>query len=201
MAENVKSLKLIDRETPTGSSGGTGYDEYFIFSVEYESGRTQTVRVGYYYQNFNQVFINLYDALFECGNPQQVHSLLLDAIISLQLCPFLSYSELPKKYQQIKNPQKRKIYRIRKLTPRECFRLMGVSDDDISKIQNYPLVPDGMGGFEPPANMTIAEMNKLTISESQQYKIAGNSIVVQVLEGIFTQMFSSEREEGLTLFG
>ncbi len=94
-----------------------------------------------------------------------------------------------------------KVYRIRKLTPRECFRLMGVSDEDISKIQNYPLVPDGKGGFEPPANMTVAEMNKLTISESQQYKMAGNSIVVQVLEGIFTQMFSSEREEGLTLFG
>ena len=26
-------------------------------------------------------------------------------------------------------------YRIRKLTPRECFRLMGMRDDDIDKIQ------------------------------------------------------------------
>ena len=58
-----------------------------------------------------------------------------------------------------------KIYRIRKLTPRECFRLMGVSDTDINKIQASG------------------------VSESQQYKMAGNSIVVQVLEGIFTQMF------------
>lgn len=58
-----------------------------------------------------------------------------------------------------------KIYRIRKLTPRECFRLMGVSDSDIDKIKASG------------------------VSESQQYKMAGNSIVVQVLEGIFTQMF------------
>lgn len=58
-----------------------------------------------------------------------------------------------------------KIYRIRKLTPRECFRLMGVSDADVDKIRDAG------------------------ISESQQYKMAGNSIVVDVLEAIFTQLF------------
>ena len=52
-------------------------------------------------------------------------------------------------------------YKIRRLTSRECFRLMGVSDSDIDKIQD-----EG-------------------ISKSQQYKLAGNSIVVQVLEYIF----------------
>ena len=56
-------------------------------------------------------------------------------------------------------------YRIRKLTPRECFRLMGMSDDDIDKIQ-------------------AAE-----ISNTQQYKMAGNSIVVNVLEAIFKNLF------------
>ena len=61
-----------------------------------------------------------------------------------------------------------KIYRIRKLTSRETFRLMGVSDSDIDKIK------------------------AAGISESQQYKMAGNSIVVQVLEGIFTQMFRKD---------
>ena len=66
-----------------------------------------------------------------------------------------------------------KIYRIRKLTPRECFRLMGVSDPDVDKIRDAG------------------------ISESQQYKMAGNSIVVQVLEGIFTQLFRSDQD---TLF-
>lgn len=32
------------------------------------------------------------------------------------------------------------------------------------------------------------------VSESQQYKMAGNSIVVQVLEGIFTQLFRADQE-------
>jgi DNA (cytosine-5)-methyltransferase 1 len=66
-----------------------------------------------------------------------------------------------------------KVYRIRKLTPRECFRLMGLKDTDVDLIQ------------------------AAGISESQQYKMAGNSIVVQVLEGIFTQMFKAESD---TLF-
>ena len=54
-------------------------------------------------------------------------------------------------------------YRIRKLTPKECWRLMGFSDDDFHKAE---------------------EVN----SNSQLYKQAGNSIVVDVLEGIFKQL-------------
>lgn len=56
-------------------------------------------------------------------------------------------------------------YRIRKLTERECFRLMGVSDSDIDKIQSAG------------------------ISKTQQYKLAGNSIVVDVLYYIFANLF------------
>ena len=56
-------------------------------------------------------------------------------------------------------------YRIRKLTPRECFRLMGVTDAEIDTIQTAG------------------------ISNSQQYKMAGNSIVVEVLAKIFEQLF------------
>lgn len=56
-------------------------------------------------------------------------------------------------------------YRVRKLTPRECFRLMGMREDDIDKIQ------------------------QAGISDTQQYKMAGNSIVVNVLEGIFRNLF------------
>ena len=59
-------------------------------------------------------------------------------------------------------------YKIRKLTPRECFRLMGMNDNDIDKIQQSG------------------------ISNSQQYKLAGNSIVVNVLEGIFKNLFEVE---------
>ena len=53
--------------------------------------------------------------------------------------------------------------RIRKLTPKECWRLMGFSDDDFHKAE---------------------EVN----SNSQLYKQAGNSIVVDVLEAIFKQL-------------
>ena len=56
-------------------------------------------------------------------------------------------------------------FKIRKLTPRECFRLMGMRDDDIDKIQ------------------------AAGISNTQQYKMAGNSIVVNVLEAIFKNLF------------
>lgn len=56
-----------------------------------------------------------------------------------------------------------KHYRIRKLTPLECYRLMGVSDEAAGKMLS--------------AN-----------SNTQCYKQAGNSIVVPVLMAIFSQM-------------
>lgn len=100
---------------------------------------------------------------------------------------FLVYEDMAKKY------------RIRKLTPRECFRLMGVRDADIDKIQAYPFhqliehpsyskdeILAGMMEEEKRAKM------KDRISESQQYKMAGNSIVVDVLMGIFGQMFNPQ---------
>lgn len=54
-------------------------------------------------------------------------------------------------------------YRIRKLTPRECGRLMGVSDEDISK---------------------MAAVN----SNTQLYKQFGNSIVVDVMCAMFKNL-------------
>jgi site-specific DNA-cytosine methylase len=54
-------------------------------------------------------------------------------------------------------------YRVRKLTPRECGRLMGVSDEDISK---------------------MAAVN----SNTQLYKQFGNSIVVDVMCAMFRNL-------------
>ena len=54
-------------------------------------------------------------------------------------------------------------YRVRKLTPKECWRLMGFSDEDYEK---------------------AAEVN----SKTQLYKQAGNSIVKDVLMAIFSQL-------------
>lgn len=57
---------------------------------------------------------------------------------------------------------------IRRLTPRECWRLMGWTDDDIDK------------AF------------KANVSETQLYKMAGNSIIVNCLEAIFKNIRGSE---------
>ena len=54
-------------------------------------------------------------------------------------------------------------YRIRKLTPRECGRLMGVSDEDISKME-------------------------VVNSNAQLYKQFGNSIVVDVMCEMFKNL-------------
>ena len=61
--------------------------------------------------------------------------------------------------------------RIRKLTPRECLRLMGWKDEQIDKI--------------------VAAK----ISGTQQYRQAGNGIVVQVLEAIFKALFLAEENK------
>lgn len=57
----------------------------------------------------------------------------------------------------------REHLKVRKLTPRECWRLMGVKDDDFDKLHD--------------------------ISNRQLYKLAGNSIVTNVLQAIFRKMF------------
>jgi DNA (cytosine-5)-methyltransferase 1 len=59
--------------------------------------------------------------------------------------------------------QYKTIYRIRKLTPRECWRLMGYTDTDFDNAEKVN-------------------------SNSQLYKQAGNAIVKQVLMAIFAQM-------------
>ena len=58
--------------------------------------------------------------------------------------------------------------RIRKLTPKECWRLMGFNDEDFEKAKAAPM------------------------SNTQLYKQAGNSIVVNVLEKIFQCYFKSQ---------
>lgn len=54
--------------------------------------------------------------------------------------------------------------RIRKLTPKECWRLMGFTDEEFNRVHG--------------------------ISNSQLYKQAGNSIVVNVLSALLTQLFN-----------
>lgn len=58
-------------------------------------------------------------------------------------------------------------YRIRKLTPKECWRLMGFSDDAFEKAKNAG------------------------ISNTQLYKQAGNSIVTHVLYHIYVELYKA----------
>lgn len=73
----------------------------------------------------------------------------------------------------------KKVY-IRKLTPRECFRLMDVSDENIDKMM-----------------LPRDEKGKPVISNSQLYKLAGNSIVVSCMEYMFCNLLfgPSERDK------
>ena len=69
-------------------------------------------------------------------------------------------------------------FRIRKLTPKECFRLMDAPEENINE-----LLDSG-------------------ISNSQLYKLAGNSIVVNCLYHIFRKLFLEKQNDDiqLTLF-
>ena len=59
--------------------------------------------------------------------------------------------------------------RIRKLTPKECWRLMDFTDEE----------------FEAAKNSGV--------SKTQLYKQAGNSIVVSVLAGIFNNLLGEQK--------
>ena len=67
---------------------------------------------------------------------------------------------------KIAEPGNTRTVRIRKLTPRECWRLMGFMDEEFDRVHG--------------------------ISNSQLYKQAGNSIVVNVLSALLSQLFYKE---------
>ena len=62
---------------------------------------------------------------------------------------------------------------IRKLTPRECFRLMDVSDEDFDKL------------------LATDSKSKRLLSNSALYKLAGNSIVEKCLKEMYMQIWSA----------
>lgn len=89
-----------------------------------------------------------------------------------------------------------KSYAIRKLTPKECFRLMGVRDNVIAVMQmTVASVMQRMKSVLGKCFPTVLfdriknKEDVMLISASQQYKQAGNSIVVDVLAHIYEQLF------------
>lgn len=71
------------------------------------------------------------------------------------------------KYPMVENPVSNDAcnYVFRKITPRECFRFMGLKDNEIDKVLDTD------------------------INNRNLYKLAGNSIVVDVLSAIYKEMF------------
>ena len=65
--------------------------------------------------------------------------------------------------------KEKRTMRIRKLTPKECWRLMGFNDEDFEKAEKVN-------------------------SNTQLYKQAGNSIVVDVLEELFCMILDEDGE-------
>lgn len=61
----------------------------------------------------------------------------------------------------------------RRLTPRECYRLMGVDDTDINKLLSSDL------------------------GDSRHWKLAGNSIVVDCMSHIFDSLFNDKTKSSL----
>lgn len=78
----------------------------------------------------------------------------------------------PKHNNRIVEPQEIQNYRVRKLTPRECFRLQGVKDEDFEKV----------------------EKNQ---SDSSLYHLAGDSITSVVLCAIFGQLFGLDWKKAI----
>ena len=70
-----------------------------------------------------------------------------------------------------KKTGKAEYFGIRKLTPRECFRLMGVAEEDIDKL------------------FATDEDGRRLISNSAMFRLAGNSIVVGCLFAIYETIF------------
>lgn len=73
-------------------------------------------------------------------------------------------------------------YRIRKLTPTECLRLMDCEDDDIQKILNAQV----------PQVLKSGKVKYKPLPKTAAYKLAGNSICVAPLYYIFKAMFVDE---------
>lgn len=189
----IQKIEYVGHIAPEGSSG-TGYSQYDDVKVVFSEDYDVIVRLGTWYTPHAEIFRQLLKTLNRLPSEEDspnVCRMLFAALATsdphnFQKCD-LSDDDVKSIWKDIyekrgkgvaKITENRK-YRIRKLTPRECFRLMDVCESDIDKIQ------------------------AAGISESQQYKMAGNSIVVACMEGIFRNLFSTEEKEPegqLTLF-
>lgn len=151
----VESKKVINRVI-NPLKGKTPYGWHFEQAVYDSNGIARAVKAGGGSGNIPKVIQvgNYMNTTSFGGNPQ------CDRVYdSKGISPTLNTMQ-----GGDRQPKIIKDTKIRKLTPLECWRLMGFDDTDFYKAKNSG------------------------VSNSQLYKQAGNSIVVNVLEGIFKQL-------------
>lgn len=96
-------------------------------------------------------------------------------------------------------------YRIRKLTERECFRLMGVKSEDFEKVRYGAALPQGSSEKIAKRTMTKDEwrvcwriMRHDRQSVSSCYHLAGDSIVTTCLMAIFGVLLEVDYKQKIT---
>lgn len=180
----VKDIRYVEHLVPQGGSG-TGYSEYDVLEVTFEDDSYRRIHLGTWYAPTRTV---AEDFIKELGittiDEGYMSWLLMELFTALsendpswwdKYCEEFLTSDAdvtpPTECKEAVSPSRGIVdsrgvrYRVRKLTPRECFRLMGVSEEDITT------------------------MLDAGISKTQLYKLAGNSIVVDCLYYIFHKMF------------
>jgi len=84
--------------------------------------------------------------------------------------------------------------RIRKLTSKECFRLMGFSDKDFyaAKTGSKEIAQEILEKYPHQGKRQMDEVERISrMSNSQLYKQSGNSIVVDVLYYILVELYKA----------
>lgn len=82
--------------------------------------------------------------------------------------------------------------RIRKLTPKECFRLMGFSDKNFyaAKTGSKEIAQEVLEKYPHQGKRQMDEVERISrMSNTQLYKQSGNSIVVDVLYYILVELY------------
>lgn len=159
MRKYIKRYVIAKRRSELGKIIRRQYKN--DIGVPYQACKGYTLMLDGY-SNTLTTFATVDNQIFELKNKKNMSDLV--------------YHEQPTKEQLIEYFSPR--IRIRKMTPRECYRLMDVPEYQINR-----LLASG-------------------ISKSQHYKLAGNSIVVSCLYYIFKSLFTNEipTNQQLTLF-
>lgn len=168
---NKQPFVLVNEGTKKGFVKATEYDS---INIAYPNNLTKRGRVGKnisntiltspniaVLENSNKIIdINKYKRMYNPYNDKEITDIAPTQTAS---CGSTTSSSTVLISEDGKN-----YMRIRKLTPHECWRLMGFDDIDFYKAKF------------------------IGMSDTQLYKMAGNSIVVNVLEFIFEELFKEE---------